>query len=75
MWLAQKAAKFVALNLEIDHEKKTWKLLSKPIWNPVYQERYYDDISKIFKCDPRRFDVVEERDSSNRFRRLVISTS
>jgi len=74
LWLATKAAKFVALNLEVDREKKTWKLSSKPMWCPELQKRTYADIAAIFKCDPRSFKVTEDRDAKGKFKRFVVET-
>lgn len=74
LWLATKAAKWLSLNLEIDHEKKTWKISSKPMWHPEYQRRYYDDITAIFKCDPRTFKVSEDRDAEGKFKRFTVET-
>jgi len=62
------------LNLEVDREKKTWKVSSKPMWHPELQRRTYEDISRIFKSDPRTFQVEETRDSQGKFRKLIVTT-
>ncbi len=46
------------MNIEIDRENKTWKLVSAPMFNPTFQVRYYDDIEAIFKSDPRSYTVT-----------------
>lgn len=74
LWLATKAVKWLSLNLEVDSESKTWKITSKPIYVPTFQERYYSDITAIFKSDPRNFTVTEERDEAGHFRKFTVST-
>ena len=72
LWLVGKLAKWVALNIEVDHDKKTWKISSRPMWSPHFQERYYTDVMDIFKSDPRKFEIFEKKDSNGKFQSFTI---
>jgi hypothetical protein len=67
--------RYLSLNLEIDHEAKTWKLRSKRMFAPQWQRRTYEDIEKIFKSRPEIFKVSEERDADGKFRRFTVETT
>lgn len=73
LWLASKAAKWVSLNIQVDPVKKTWIIRSKPIWNPQYQIRYYEDIANIFKSKPETFKVTEKR-VDGKFKSFTVET-
>ena len=75
LWLVGKLAKWVALNIEIDHEKKTWKISSRPMWYPHFQERYYTEIEAMFSSDPRTFEVKEVRDATGKFKSFTVFAS
>lgn len=70
-----KLAKWVALNIEIDREKKTWKITSRPMWYLYFQERYYTDIEEIFKADSRTFEVKEVKDANGKFKSFTVFAS
>lgn len=74
IWLAGKAARYAAMNVEIDHETKTWKIRSKPMWAPEFQRRTYEDIANIFKSKPETFKVEETRTADGKFKKFTVET-
>lgn len=44
------------INIEVDKEKKTWKISSKyNIADASFQKRYYDDIDNIMRAHPELY--------------------
>lgn len=74
LWLATMAARYVALNLHVNKETKTWSLESLPMFHPEQQERNYDDIAAIFKSKPENYKVTEEKTPEGKFKSFTIET-
>ena len=74
LWLTAKAARFIALNLRVDRENKTWTLTSKRMFAPQLQSRNYEDIADIFKSDPDTFKVSETRTADGKFKSFTVET-
>lgn len=75
LWLATKAAEWIALNLHVDPETKTWKISSKPMWTPAFQTRNYEDIAAIFKSKPETFVTTEEKTPEGKFKKFTVETA
>lgn len=74
LWLASKAARWIALHLHVDKETKKWVIKSEPIDNPEFFNRNYDDIAKIFKSNLEAYKVNEERTADGKFKSFTIET-
>lgn len=75
LWVASKAARWVALNLHVDRETKQWSIKSAPMFQPQFQTADYSDIAKIFKSKPETFKVHEERTSDGKFKSFSVETT
>lgn len=74
LWLARECAGMYGLRLIVNPSDKTWKIVSKPMWNPEEQRRDYSDILSIFKSDLRSFTTTEEHDEAGHLKRFTVQT-
>lgn len=74
-WITKVLAKELGIFIEIDPTTKTWKVYSKPAFNPGEQVRDYSDILAIFKSNIDEFHTTEERDGLGRLKKFTVETN
>ena len=75
VWILAKVVRYVALNLQLDEEAKTWRISSGPMPDMSWQRLDYSDIDAIFRAKPSGYRTTEEFYPDGKFKRFTVSTN